>query len=186
MATAATDIYALADAKRDLRVRADETRNDALIGQYIAEAVDYIGRRIDAPLIQRQDTYAVEGASGSAEPIRIPARHITQVTALRYWGAGETAAEQPQQTIDLTTARTLREDGGAGPYLRVWPPGGAWPEMSRGTALADVMRELPVTDAENAGVRAAVRLKVRELYDGLAMSGAAIERLLAPYLSMDV
>ena len=182
MAVNAIGVLGLTRAKTELRIEPSITDHDLLLTNQISSAVTFVEKELGLPLIRRSESWPVEPASPDA-PAVLQAEYVTEILQVRFWSPGPSLRDQADGTIPVAAlGRTVQ----LGPYWKVWPPVGGWPERNRDSALyIDVVREVAPTPG---GIVAACMFVLRGVYNGVSdfRPTAAHRAMMAPYRSFAI
>ena len=167
------EVITLAQIKKDLRV--DHSDEDATLTSMMAEATDNMERRLSLKLMLQTWEYIIDYFP--ADEIRLPFGPVQSIVQVAYDHADtaiETILPATDYTLDDVSYRVNPE-----PWLF---PTVAWPATFAAINAVRIRFIAGHESAERvpASIRAAWRLKVRELYDGNDTSNA-IDRLLEQY-----
>lgn len=164
MATEATDILSLADAKLQLRADDGIADVDNLVTQAVKSAVGYIEKETGLPLIERQDVYEAP-MRGKSLAVIVRARHITAVTEVKYWQTSQEAREEPTGDVPVANLGRRKEDRIKG-WTLIWPPADGWPDMLGCSLIRfTVTRSYELNESKDEHLRQAIILMTRNFYD---------------------
>lgn len=161
----------LAEAKQDLRV--EHTDDDAKIARHIAAAREFIEQRIQRKIASQELEFTID-AFPSFE-IKLPVGPVQEVTGIFY--DDEEGFEQEIISDDYWLDNTGFDS---------WVfPSVAWPGTLDGVNAVRVnyLAGYATPDETPAPLKAAIQLKIQELYDGGDYS-RAVGDLITNYLTM--
>lgn len=163
MATQATDVLSLDDAKGQLYIPPDDDSRDAKVRQALRSAVSTVQRLTDKPLLDVTLTALVDRPADRHAPVFLPHTFIHEITAVAYWETDQALREAPTGSVTVgDLGRRHQEDGGAWLY----PPAAGWPAVLRNSRLSlTLLRRydpIPETDEE---VRHGVILFLRHYFE---------------------
>lgn len=187
MAGQAQDWLDLPTLKRAIRA---EAADDVQLAGHVTEAVDWVGRALDLPLIDRARRFRRRAPSGSyplqLSGLRYP-RRGEAVSRIEWWaqdppqGAGTLLAEATMESRSVGTFTSLADtgEGAEGDWL-LYPPADGWPAQARWLEATVVEGMQPV---EHPTLRAAVLNTARDLWMGKTEEAVArlTDRLMAVY-----
>ena len=182
MVATATDLCSLDRVRTELRLDPGDDEHDVMLVEHIGAAVAWVAKRVAYPIVDRDRTVGVYQPS-NGHPLRLALRGLKAVGDIRYWtehGDPETLPDGHLAAPEATQVKPMPQGDG----LFVLPPVGGWPSFYGSTPLeVDVTLGLTLGRHPNeAALRQAVVLLVRELYDGGMMrSNMTLNSLLSPW-----
>ena len=160
MASSATDILSLADAKHEFQVEDSDVSEDTRVGGIINQAVSLVGRLSGLPLVDRSmEAFATLG--GTTDPVLLP-RHVKSIISVKYWESEDEVRAEPTHTVSGTLGRMQAVEH-KGTLL--YPPADGWPAPYTGVLLVTCNVGVDL-DNTNEDIRTAVILVARQIYNG--------------------
>jgi len=157
------------------QLRIDHTDDDAVLTNLISAATDWVedvtGRKL---VTQTWTVYFADWPDG--DEFRLPHPPLQSVTHVKYYETDDTANTLSATTYDVDTSSRLG-------VIRL-KYGESWPTVTlRPTKAIEIQFVCGYSSIPDA-LKQAVILQVAQLYDGDSpLRAAAIERLLAPYVT---
>ena len=162
----ALEILTVADAKRELRLPAAYTEQDATVERCIRAAVDEVTRRTGFPLVRdyRIVLAQTDPDMGELRPLdlgTIP--HLTMVSRVRHWGAAPDRSGEPGVVMAFDSWGSLRRQYATRDDWNLWPGREGWPESTDRMFEVQVLRD----QSTPQGLVQAVLVAVSANYHGM-------------------
>lgn len=178
MATDATDVLSLDEAKRELRV--EGTDHDTLITAHLEVAVQHVSDYIDQPLLDTADEVVASIPCDSDMPVEVRRSAVKSVQSVQYWEPDGSLNADPGGTQSIVGR--LEQVSNTHIY-RIWPPDGGWPDaLDESYFIVNLTRGLEATKS----IKQAVAIVLTQLYDGVEEESQSMKWLLAPYKRGDL
>ena len=179
MATSATDIISLNEAKRQVGISEDDTSDDANVTSAISGAVGVAQSFLEIPLLDVNETLRETDRQicfySASQPIMVRARDIYPappnpnpdsltdgIEAIRYWTTDQEIREEAGGTIDVATLGRRVESW---PSTLIYPPDDGWPERLSQTGFEiDVRRGYEIKTGQE-DIKSAILILTQMIYD---------------------